>query len=152
MKKLLIFLLVLISPFLIFILIRLVECRPDKSVYEVSRPLAEAVVKHVQKHGRPSDLTKVENLPYKLVPCSEKPKEFVCRDYFFKHNGKYFTAYLTGPPLKVKESRTWMHLEVEYDHTVNWYSILHQNEVVNINKHPPHIGRKAVGICKNLRF
>lgn len=53
MKKLLVVLLVLISPLLIFVLTRLVVCRPDKSVYEVSRPLAEAVVKHTAKYGRP---------------------------------------------------------------------------------------------------
>lgn len=152
MKKLLILLLVLISPLLIFVLVRFVECRPDKSVYEVSRPLAEAVVNHTAKYGRPADLAEVENLPYKLIPCSEKPKEFFCRDYFFEHNGKYYTAYLTGSPSKIKTSRTWMHLEVEHDYTINWYSILHQNKVVDINERPPHIGRRAVGICKNLRF
>ncbi len=148
-----IFLLVLISPYLIFILVRLVECRPDKSVYEVSRPLAEAVVQHVQKYGRPSDLKKVENLPYELVPCSEKPKEFECRDYFFEKDGRYYTAYLEGLPLALEgEHYTWMDLKVKYNYTLNRYALYDNGNAKKITDLSVHAFRSPVGICAHFSF
>jgi len=153
MKKLMIFILILISPYIIFVLIRLVTCKPDKSVYAVSLPLAQAVVKYAEKYGRPKDLKEVENLPYELIPCAKKPKNFVCKSYYFVEDGKFYTAYFEGLPPELEDLHyIWMDVSVEYNHTVNRYAIYSKDNVKSINDLTVHAYRSPVGICAHFSF
>ena len=147
-KILIAFLVLLITPILVFSIMVSIKCSPDESVYPVSLPLAEAVVKHIEKYGVPENLAQIENSPYVLIPCSQKTDNFECVQYFFIYKNKPFSVALLKLP--AGEGDMWIRLRVENDFTVNYYP-LSLNNKIEINALHPRIHRRPIGICHQFK-
>ena len=148
MKKMIIGLVIMalfiIVPLLTLLVTRSIVCKPDENVYSVSLPLAKAVVTHIETYGIPKKLEDVENLPYILNPCSDKPTTFTCYDYFFEDKGKYYTAEL------LVLSGGVINLLIENDYTANYYDLFRKNKLEE-DYLSPRIYRRPIGVCHELR-
>ena len=50
---------------------RLLFCGPDKSIQQVTDPLATAILNHINAHGKPESLADIPDLPYRVEGCEK---------------------------------------------------------------------------------
>jgi hypothetical protein len=147
-KILIAFLVLLITPILVFSIMVSIKCSPDESVYPVSLPLAEAVVKHIEKYGVPENLTQIENSPYVLIPCSQKTDNFECRQFYFKYEEKFYSASLIKPSPETNTS--YIDLLIQHNFTTNYYDLFIAGELSKTYDQP-RVNRRPIGICHQFK-
>ncbi len=116
---------------IVWIIGRLLFCGPDEGIRKVTDPLANSILEHVNKNGKPESLLSIRTLPYEMQKCKKFEKigrssrEFseeescifklgkksysVTIDHLTNNENKNKRIYTFGLDIYDNKENTWIH-------------------------------------------